>query len=48
VGRLAGAGVQRRVPAGRTRTGRQVSDSLPELAGLVEALRGYQVILGRP
>jgi bifunctional non-homologous end joining protein LigD len=29
----------------RTRTGRQVSDSLPELAGLVEALYGHGVIL---
>jgi bifunctional non-homologous end joining protein LigD len=29
----------------RTRSGRQVSDSLPELAGLVEALHGHSVIL---
>jgi bifunctional non-homologous end joining protein LigD len=29
----------------RTRTGRQVSDSLPELSGLVEALDGHCVIL---
>jgi bifunctional non-homologous end joining protein LigD len=29
----------------RTRTGRQVADSLPELAGLVEALDGHSVIL---
>ena len=32
----------------RTRTGRQVSDSLPELAGLVDALEGHRVIQGRP
>jgi bifunctional non-homologous end joining protein LigD len=29
----------------RTRTGRQVSDCLPELAGLVDALDGHTVIL---
>ena len=29
----------------RTRTGRQVSDSLPELTGLVDALDGHRVIL---
>jgi bifunctional non-homologous end joining protein LigD len=29
----------------RTRTGRQVSDSLPELAGLVDALAGHRVTL---
>jgi bifunctional non-homologous end joining protein LigD len=29
----------------RTRTGRKVSDSLPELTGLVEALDGHRVIL---
>jgi bifunctional non-homologous end joining protein LigD len=29
----------------RTRTGRQVSDSLPELLGLVDALDGHRVIL---
>jgi bifunctional non-homologous end joining protein LigD len=29
----------------RTRTGRQVSDSLPELAGMAEALDGHRVIL---
>jgi bifunctional non-homologous end joining protein LigD len=29
----------------RTRTGRQVSDSLPELTGLVDALDGHSVIL---
>jgi ATP-dependent DNA ligase len=29
----------------RTRTGRQVSDSLPELAGLVDALAGHCLIL---
>jgi bifunctional non-homologous end joining protein LigD len=37
----------------RTRTSRQVSDSLPELAGLVNAVDGHRVILdgelvGRP
>ncbi len=29
----------------RTRTSRQVSDSLPELTGLVDALDGHRVIL---
>jgi bifunctional non-homologous end joining protein LigD len=29
----------------RTRTGRQVSDSLPELSGLVDAVEGHSVIL---
>jgi hypothetical protein len=29
----------------RTRTGRQVGDSLPELTGLVDALDGHRVIL---
>jgi bifunctional non-homologous end joining protein LigD len=29
----------------RTRTGRQVSDALPELTGLVDALDGHHVIL---
>jgi bifunctional non-homologous end joining protein LigD len=29
----------------RTRTGRQVADSLPELTGLVDALAGHRVIL---
>jgi bifunctional non-homologous end joining protein LigD len=29
----------------RTRTGRQVADSLPELTGLVDAVDGHRVIL---
>ena len=32
-------------PRVRTRTGRQVSDSLPELTGLIGALDGHRVIL---
>jgi bifunctional non-homologous end joining protein LigD len=29
----------------RTRTGRQVSDALPELTGLVDSLDGHNIIL---
>jgi hypothetical protein len=46
MGRLAGVVYIDRGLRVRTRTGREVSDSLPELTGLVDALDGHAPWLG--